>query len=780
MKPFVNEIIENIWKDRYQKNHETVEGNLHRVAKYCSKTEKEAREFFDVMDKGLFFPGGRTMSNSAIGSKLTLNNCFVAPQIQDSYDDIYDKVKLGAITHQRGGGIGYDVSQLRPKGSSTSNGAIASGAVSFLDVFNAQTETTIQGQRRGANMGVMNIYDMDIEEFINAKATDSEKLKHFNLSVMVDDAFITAVREDNTITLHHPVYDEEGKIERNPEKWQYFKEVRAKILWDKIIRKAYENGEPGIFFYDNLNNDNNLWYIENIVCSNPCSEYLAGTVYGKSPLTGEPLNSANFGGACNLGSLFLHNFIKNPFTRQATIGWALLRDTIFTAVRMLDNIIDINKFPNEIYENYQKNFRTIGLGITGLGDMLVMLNLKYDSSDARIFVDNLMNFIAFNTYKASVELAKERGAFPFLDREKFCQSGYLLKHCKEKDSSWRELKEDIMKYGIRNGKLLSVAPVGTLSLTFGNNCSSGLEPIFSLDYQRRIKIGGQTDDKIKVVHMRDYAYGEWLKVKDAPETVVKEDVFVTALDMTVDSHVNMLATVAKHIDMSCSKTINVPEEYSFEKTQEIYMKCHDLGIKGCTIFRPNKLRPGVMITEPEKKQENTTQPLELPRGYIIKADDNCIGRKRTLHTGCGTLHCEAFFDPDTGDLLETYFSKGSQGGCNNFMIGLSRMISLAARGGVDLHSIVDQLRSSGTCPSYAVRAATKHDTSKGSSCPVAIGNALLEMYDEIMKDLTDDEEDETESINLQNNVGICPECGGHLVFEGGCNTCKDCGYTKCG
>lgn len=780
MKPFVNEIIENIWKDRYQKNHETVEGNLHRVAKYCSKTEKEAREFFDVMDKGLFFPGGRTMSNSAIGSKLTLNNCFVAPQIQDSYDDIYDKVKLGAITHQRGGGIGYDVSQLRPKGSSTSNGAIASGAVSFLDVFNAQTETTIQGQRRGANMGVMNIYDMDIEEFINAKATDSEKLKHFNLSVMVDDAFITAVREDNTITLHHPVYDEEGKIERNPEKWQYFKEVRAKILWDKIIRKAYENGEPGIFFYDNLNNDNNLWYIENIVCSNPCSEYLAGTVYGKSPLTGEPLNSANFGGACNLGSLFLHNFIKNPFTRQATIGWALLRDTIFTAVRMLDNIIDINKFPNEIYENYQKNFRTIGLGITGLGDMLVMLNLKYDSSDARIFVDNLMNFIAFNTYKASVELAKERGAFPFLDREKFCQSGYLLKHCKEKDSSWRELKEDIMKYGIRNGKLLSVAPVGTLSLTFGNNCSSGLEPIFSLDYQRRIKIGGQTDDKIKVVHMRDYAYGEWLKVKDAPETVVKEDVFVTALDMTVDSHVNMLATVAKHIDMSCSKTINVPEEYSFEKTQEIYMKCHDLGIKGCTIFRPNKLRPGVMITEPEKKQENTTQPLELPRGYIIKADDNCIGRKRTLHTGCGTLHCEAFFDPDTGDLLETYFSKGSQGGCNNFMIGLSRMISLAARGGVDIHSIVDQLRSSGTCPSYAVRAATKHDTSKGSSCPVAIGNALLEMYDEIMKDLTDDEEDETESINLQNNVGICPECGGHLVFEGGCNTCKDCGYTKCG
>lgn len=779
MKPFVNEIIENIWKDRYQKNNETVEGNLYRVAKYCSKTEKEAQEFFNIMDKGLFFPGGRTMSNSAIGSKLTLNNCFVAPQIQDSYDDIYDKVKLGAITHQRGGGIGYDVSQLRPRGSSTSNGAIASGAVSFLDVFNAQTETTIQGQRRGANMGVMNVYDLDIEEFINAKATDSEKLKHFNLSVMVDDAFINAVRNNQTITLHHPVYGEKGEIERNPEKWIYSKEVEAKPLWDKIIHKAYENGEPGIFFYDNLNNDNNLWYIENIVCSNPCSEYLAGTVYGNSPLTGEPLNSANFGGACNLGSLFLHNFIKNPFTRQATIGWTLLRDTIFTAVRMLDNIIDINKFPNEIYENYQKNFRTIGLGITGLGDMLVMLNLKYDSSDARIFVDNLMNFIAFNTYKASVELAKERGAFPFLDREKFCQSGYLLKHCKEKDSSWRELKEDIMKYGIRNGKLLSVAPVGTLSLTFGNNCSSGLEPIFSLDYQRRIKIGGQTDDKIKIVHMRDYAYGEWLKVKDDSNTVVKEDVFVTALEMTVESHVNMLATVAKHVDMSCSKTINVPEEYSFEKTKEIYMKCHDLGVKGCTIFRPNKLRQGVMITD-EQKSVTPAQVTHLPRGYIIKADDNCIGRKRTLHTGCGTLHCEAFFDPDTGDLLETYFSKGSQGGCNNFMIGLSRMISLAARGGVDIDSIVDQLRSSGTCPSYAVRTATKHDTSKGSSCPVAIGNALLEMHNEIIQDLFDEDDEDTIEPTRNSGSGVCPECGGNLVFEGGCNTCKDCGYTKCG
>ncbi len=288
---FVNEIVEKIWKDRYCKNGETLEGNLKRVAKFCSKTEQEEQDFFEMMDKGLFFPAGRTMSNSGVGTKLTLNNCFIAPQIQDNYEDIYDKVKLGALTHQRGGGIGYDFSQLRPKGSPTSNGAIASGAVSFMDVFNSQTETTIQGQRRGANMGVMNVYDMDIETFINAKAYDSKKLDHFNLSVMVDDEFITAVREDKTVYLHHPVYDKYGNIEKDSSKWIYSKEIPAKKLWDEIIHKAYDNGEPGVFFYDNLNNDNNLWYIEKIVCSNPSTwAALYSNVYRITHLTAGSLS----------------------------------------------------------------------------------------------------------------------------------------------------------------------------------------------------------------------------------------------------------------------------------------------------------------------------------------------------------------------------------------------------------------------------------------------------------------------------------------------------------
>lgn len=780
---FYNESSQSVWEDRYKKKGETLEENLRRVAKFCSKNKSEEKEFFDIMDNGLFFPAGRTMSNSGIGNKLTLNNCFVAHQIQDNYEDIFDKVKLGAITHQRGGGIGYDFSQLRPKGSPTSNGAVASGAVSFMDVFNAQTETTVQGNRRGANMGVMNVYSMDIDNFINAKASDPNKLNHFNLSVMIDDDFVNAVKNDEDIYLHHPVYDENGYIENRKEKWIYKKKVSARKIWNEIMRKAYDNGEPGVFFYDNLNKDNNLWYIENIVCSNPCSEYLAGTIYGNNPITGEKLNSKDFGGACNLGSLFLHNFVENSFTKNAFINWNTLKDTIYSAVKMLDNIIDVNIFPSEVYENYQKNFRTIGLGFTGLADALAMLNMKYNSPEALEYVDSLVEFIAFNTYKASVELAKERGSFPLLDREKFVNSGFILKHCKSIDNSWRELKEDILKYGIRNAKMLSVAPVGTLSLTFGNNCSSGLEPIFSLEYDRKVKIGGQTDDKTKIIKMRDYAYGLWLANKDNPKNVVTKEVFATALEMTVDEHVNMLGVIAKHIDMSCSKTINVPEEYSFEDTKNIYMKCHDLGIKGCTIFRPNKLRPGILIADSDKKADSTNKKEEkLERGMIIKVDNNTVGKERHLTTGCGSLHCAAFFDPISGELLETYLSKGSQGGCQSNLAAVSRMISFAARLGASIEAIVDQLESCMACPSYAVRTATKHDTSKGSCCPSAVGNALIEMYKEMQNDLNDDEDKKETVINTGKKALVkpkCPECGEEVVFEGGCVSCRNCGWSKC-
>lgn len=782
---FVNEVLEGIWQDRYRKNEETLDDNFRRVAKYISNNPTEEQEFYNVMKDVLFLPAGRTMSNSGIGRDLTLNNCFVAPQIKDDLSDIFAKVSLGAKTHQKGGGIGYDFSQLRPKGSPTSNDAIASGAISFMDVFNAQTATILQGNRRGANMGVMNVYNMDILDFITAKSYDEGKLNHFNVSVMVDDDFITAVKNDKSVYLHYPVYNQNGEIEKNPDNWIYKKEVSAKEIWEQIMQRAYDNGEPGIFFYDNLNKDNNLWYVENIVCSNPCAEYLAGTIYGTDH-NGNTLNPNEYGGACNLGSLFLHNFVDNPFTVSAKINYNKLKDTIFTAVRMLDNIIDINNFPDKIYENYQKSFRTIGLGITGLADMLTMLGFKYNSDEALALTNVLMDFIALNTYKASIELSKEKGEFPLLNREKFVESGFITKHCRSLNAEeWKNVRDDILKYGIRNAKMLSIAPTGTLSLTFGNNCSSGLEPIFSLEYERKVKIGGQSEDNAKIIPMRDYAYGEWLKIKDSDDCIVSKDVFVTALEMTVDEHVNMLATIAYHVDMSCSKTINVPSNYSFDDTKKIYAKCHELGIKGCTIFRPNEIRQGILITDDSKPKSNTEDIIssELPRGYIIQANDDVIGKKRKLMTGCGSLHCTAFFDPNSGELMETYLSKGSQGGCNNFMIGLSRMISLSARAGCDIYTIVDQLNSCGTCPSYAVRTATRHDTSKGSCCPIAVGNALLEMYQEVQKEIFENIDDNecicSTDKTLTQIKHPCPECGEELTFEGGCNVCKSCGWSKC-
>ena len=266
---FVNEIFENIWKDRYRKNNESVDDNFKRVAAYISQTEEDEAEFLQVMRNGYFFPAGRTMSNAGIGRDLGLNNCFTAPPIQDDLGKIFDAVKLGATTHQRGGGIGYDFSYLRPAGTPTSNDAIASGPVSFMDVFNAQTATILQGSRRGANMGILNIYHPDIELFIKAKSYDGNHLNHFNLSVMVDDDFYTAVREHKKIWLHFPVYDENGCIIKDEKKWKIKKEVDANELWDLIIRKAYDTGEPGVFAYSTLNSDNNIWYEETITTTNP-------------------------------------------------------------------------------------------------------------------------------------------------------------------------------------------------------------------------------------------------------------------------------------------------------------------------------------------------------------------------------------------------------------------------------------------------------------------------------------------------------------------------------
>ena len=780
---FVNEVYESIWKDRYQKNGESYDDQLWRVADFVASAEgdwnapKWADRFFSIMKEGYFFPAGRTMSNAGIGEKLTLNNCFVAPIVGNSMEQIFDAVKLGAMTHKAGGGIGYAFSNLAPNGYRTRNDAIASGPVSFMDVFNAQTATVQQGSRRGANMGMLSVYHPDILEFIHAKSATEGRLNHFNLSVVVDDAFMRSVIANGQVQLHWPIYDEKGN-KLPPDKWdiQFTKLVPARDIWNEIMQMAYDNGEPGVFYEDNANNRNPAWYVERIVCSNPCAEYLAGTINTSDP--------SRYGGACNLGSLFLHNFVKNPFTKQAHLDTDALRDTISIAVRMLDDIIDVNKFPDKIYENYQKGMRTIGIGITGLADMLAMLGMKYDSQEARDYVESLMQMITNAEYYASVQIAKEKGCFPLCEPDKHADSKYV------KSVLEHDVIDEMSEYGIRNAKIQAVAPCGTISMVFGNNCSSGIEPIFSLSYDRKVKIGGQDDKDVKIVKMMDYAYYLYHKLKDEGKQLDfdEHDIFPTALNMSVDDHVAMLAIISKYTDMSVSKTINVPTEASFDEVKDIYIQCWKKGIKGCTIFRPNAIRQGILLTEnKDDKPKPESASSILPRGSIIEPSNDLIGKKRKIQTGCGSLHVLAFFDPIDGNLQEVYFNKGSTGGCANFMTGLSRMVSLLCRAGVDIMTIKDQLDSTGVCPSYATRKATHHDTSKGSCCPMAIGNALVEMYNEMQSELDDKEDEEkpvkktpVEPIKYVNvRQQLCPECGEPLVFEGGCCTCKSCGYTKC-
>lgn len=536
------------------------------------------------------------------------------------------------------------------------------------------------------------------------------------------------------------------------------------------------------------------------------AEYLAGTINATDP--------SQYGGACNLGSLFLHNFVKNPFTKQAHLDTETLRDVISIAVRMLDDIIDVNKFPDKIYENYQKSMRTIGIGITGLADMLAMLGMKYDSQEARDYVESLIQMITNAEYYASVQLAKEKGCFPLCEPDKHADGTYV------KSVLEHDVLAEMSEYGIRNAKIQAVAPCGTISMVFGNNCSSGIEPIFSLSYDRKVKIGGQDDKDVKIVKMMDYAYYLYHKLKDEGKQLDfdEHDIFPTALNMSVDDHVAMLAIISKYTDMSVSKTINVPTEASFDEVKDIYIQCWKNGIKGCTIFRPNAIRQGILFTEDKKDAESKHESpsLTLPRGSIIEPSNDLIGKKRKIQTGCGSLHVLAFFDPIDGNLQEVYFNKGSTGGCANFMTGLSRMVSLLCRAGVDIMTIKDQLDSTGVCPSYATRKATHHDTSKGSCCPMAIGNALVEMYNEMQSELDDKEDDipitsrklnkasktiaenfdkATEAINkfaekiaqMAKDSGnvynapteLCPECGEPIVHIGGCVQCPNCSWSRC-
>lgn len=485
---------------------------------------------------------------------------------------------------------------------------------------------------------------------------------------------------------------------------------------------------------------------------------------GEQPL---PKNAA-----CDLGSINLSEFIISPFTESAMFDFEEFGVAIDEGIRALDEIIDENKDNHALAQQKKMSldFRNIGLGVMGMWDMLCKLNLKYGSDSSKTFVDNLMGYMFRRAVIASNKLAKEKGVFPKYTQD-VLRSSIIRKHFTNDDLKILGIE----KHGLRNCSLISLAPTGSIGSML--NISTGCEPAFQISYKRKTETLNGTDTYYDVYINVAKQYMEKFGSNKFPET------FVSSADIKWKDRIDMQAVIQLHVDTAISSTVNLPESISQNEIGGLYLYAWEKGLKGITIFRDGCKRAGILTTSSKAETAEKWGEQVLPRGMIIKADDNCIGKKRTLTTGCGTLHCEAFFDPDTGDLLETYFSKGSQGGCNNFMIGLSRMISLSARAGVDIYSIVDQLKSCGSCPSYAVRSATKKDASKGSCCPVAIGNGLIEMYEEFINEINEDYEDINSKTNKQNKkkilVNPCPQCGEPLAFEGGCNICKSCGWSKC-
>ena len=494
------------------------------------------------------------------------------------------------------------------------------------------------------------------------------------------------------------------------------------------------------------------------------------------------------GGSCLLGSINLAEFVKE----NKSFDFVEFIKTVKTAVRFLNEILDegLALHPLDIQQETVRDWRQIGLGIMGLADMLIKMEIPYGSRKSIEICDMIGSAMISNAIESSAELAKEYGAYPKYTKDVLYTPFYKVNGPME--STY------VHTYGLRNSQLLTCAPTGTLSTMLG--ISGGIEPIFANYYTR----------KTESLHGEDVYYKVYTPIVDKymKEHGITDDAdlpewFVTSGDIDYKDRIEMQSIWQNHIDASISSTINLPQEATVEDVENIYMLAHEKHLKGVTIYRSGCKREGILVTEDQSIDEDmnvensfencdfSNEIGELPRGYILEADDDAIGKKRKLITGCGSLHCSAFFDPVTGDLLETYLSKGSTGGCNNFMIGLSRMISLAARGGVPVESIIDQLNSCGTCPSYAVRRATKGDTSKGSCCPIAIGNALKDMYKEMQEEICSNELSEcinstdfSEAVDTLKEIvefiaPKCPQCGETLIFEGGCNICKSCGYSKC-
>lgn len=582
-----SEVSRYIWdlKYRYRDgdavHDDSIEQTWRRVSEALAAGEKKpafwAEQFQHILQGFHFLPAGRILAGAGTRRHVTLANCFVMGTIDDSMAGIFSALQEGALTMQQGGGVGYDFSTLRPAGSpAVSAGTMASGPVSFMQIWDAMCATLLSsGHRRGAMMATLRCDHPDIETFIDAKR-DARQLRHFNLSVLVSDAFMQAVADDDDWPLCFPLGGQAGDktsetLQRHwsghdrPVPCRVYRRVSARELWQRIIQANYDMAEPGVLFIDRINTENNLAYCETITATNPCGEV--------------PLPAY---GACNLGSINLTRFVTAAFTEQAGLDMPALEQTVRTAVRLLDNVIDVSKYPLPRQQQQAHNTRRLGLGVTGLADCFMMLGLGYDSSAARDLAADLMQRICYTAYRTSCQLAREKGAFPLFVAEHYLRSPFIQRLPDD-------IRQQISRDGIRNSHLIAIAPTGTISL-LANNISSSLEPVFAEHYARNILTA---DGQLQQYTLTDYALQLWRDQghQDLPPA------FITARQLKPETHLTIQASLQPFVDNAISKTINVPEDFPREDFESLYLRAYELGLKGCTTFRPNEVTGSVLAEE---------------------------------------------------------------------------------------------------------------------------------------------------------------------------------------
>lgn len=777
MSPFPMPISEQIWDMKYRMKEadgtpidRSVHDTWRRIAIALAQAEQEryqddyAQQFYEALEGFKFLPAGRIIAGAGTERTVTLFNCFVMGTIPDSMGGIFENLKEAALTMQQGGGIGYDFSTLRPKGALVKGvAADASGPLTFMDCWDAMCRTVMSaGSRRGAMMATMRCDHPDIEDFIAAKR-DPLKLRMFNMSVLVTDEFMAAVKEGHNWRLHFENRDGETLKE---------KVVDARELWDKIMKSTYDYAEPGVIFIDRINQTNNLRYCETIASTNPCGE--------------QPLPPY---GACLLGSINLAALVKDAFTPDARIDISELTKLVATAVRMMDNVVDVSNFPLPQQQKEAEAKRRIGLGVTGLADALIMMGNVYGSPTAVIQTEYWCKTIAIAAYWASVELAKEKGAFQLFDADRFLAEGTFA------STLPKDLRDAIRVHGIRNSHLTSIAPTGTISM-YAGNVSSGIEPVFAFEYDRKVL---QPDGSKTTQTVHDYAmlayrnsFDEFEGLGDSKETLFQEparlpEQFVSAQTLPPEAHVRMQAAAQKWIDSSISKTVNLPKDISFEDFKAVYLLAYELGCKGCTTYRPNDVTGSVLsVTEAPKAEPVPVEPVEAEQppaerpdtlpGAVYKlkwpGGDHAIyvtvtdiigddGRRRPFEVFINSKNMEHFA----------------------WTVALTRMISAIFRRPHDSRFVVEELKAV-----FDPKGGAWMDGKYVPSILAAIGGVIerhmigIEYLKPISPDPVQFPTPEKMREKLAMPIGpICPACNStNVKKQSGCFVCGDCGHSTCG